>query len=48
MLSPDPTLRPTTVDIRAILPLSFLDSNLAPAITDSTYDFELHNRKVVL
>jgi len=48
MLSPDPTLRPTAFDIRAILPLSFPDSNLDPTITDSTYEFELHNRKVVL
>ncbi|XP_060870563.1 eukaryotic translation initiation factor 2-alpha kinase isoform X1 [Metopolophium dirhodum] len=48
MLSPDPTLRPTAFDIRAILPLSFPDSNLDPTITDITYEFELHNRKVVL
>lgn len=45
MLSPDPTLRPTTFGIRARLPLSTPDSNLDPTITDSTYEFELYNRK---
>lgn len=45
MLSPDPTLRPTTFGIRARLPLSFPDSNVDPTLTDSTYEFELQNRK---
>ncbi|CAH1715613.1 eukaryotic translation initiation factor 2-alpha kinase isoform X1 [Aphis gossypii] len=45
MLSPDPTLRPTTFGIRTRLPLSTPDSNLDPTLTDSTYEFELHNRK---
>jgi len=45
MLSPDPTLRPTTFGIRARLPLSFPDSSLDSSLTDSSYEFELHNRK---
>lgn len=43
MLSPDPTLRPTTFGIRARPPLNASGSNLDP--TDCTYEFELQNRK---
>lgn len=48
MLSPKPSLRPTTFGIRARPPLNDSNSTLDSTLADTSCHFELHNRKRLL